>query len=270
MKVIYKKRLSSPIKQIIAHGDTFSYITRTNKQYTHPDTETRLPFTPDQFVLLNGNFFYLHRKQVFFKVDAKYQSIKLPNKTHCISTSDSYLLLADKKVIKMEFVDGRYKMVDQLYGPSMHISSLSFIDEKLLAISYGDPNIYLFNKNDHLVFKGRNLMVGCCLIDADNFVVAEGTTLYYYHGSKASPMRNIDVEHEISVISSGLGGIFVGCVDGHLLFIENAEIVDSFMVEGTIKDIKVRENDIIVASGYERGDEESAKKVRNYLTIFNR
>lgn len=270
MKIIYKKRLSSPIQQIVPFEDTFSYITKGKLQYIHPDVEILLPFTPKQFTVHNQTFFYLHKEKIFFKHNNEYKKIKIPNKTFRIVSNSNSLLIAEKKIIKMEFRNGQYETVDQIYGPIMHISNLSLYKEKILAISYGDSNIYLFNNKEHLVFNGKSLMTACCLIDDDNFVVSEGNMLYLYNLNKKGPYNTIDIGHEICVIQIGFSGILVGCVDGYCFIISENKVVDEFRVEGVVGDLKVIGDSIVVGSGYEKSIHSINEKVRNYLTIFNK
>lgn len=268
MKVIYKKRLKSPITQIIPYKNTFSFITKSNKQYVHPDIEIKLPFTPDRFVELNEKFFYLHKTKVFFEANQRFTSIRLPNKILNISTNSSALLLTEKKILKIGFEAGRYTILDQMYGPTMHISSISPFEDKILALCFGSSSIYLFNKKDHLVFNGKNLMTACCLIDDENFVVSEGSRLYFYHVAKRTSQADLELGHDINVICSGLEGLFVGCTDGYCAYVENNRIEDEFQVDGCIIDIKIVNMNVIVASGYDRNRSKSNKKVKNMLTIF--
>ncbi|KAM0679186.1 hypothetical protein BDAP_000052 [Binucleata daphniae] len=65
LQLIYKKKFTKTIVKIIENENTFTCITKSNLQYTHPETYERLDFTPKDIAICNGKYFYIHKENIY-------------------------------------------------------------------------------------------------------------------------------------------------------------------------------------------------------------
>lgn len=275
MKLLFKKRFFKPIIEIIPFEDSFSTISKSNKQYIHKSQEFKLPFSPSSFTFFNNTFYYLYKNKIYMKNDEKFEEIKLPCKVYSLNTFNNSILLSDKKLMKLELLERNgqlaHRITEQFYGPVMKISQTSVFENKILAICFGTNNVYLFDNKNHLIFENIDQPFSCHLIDEDNFVVGS-QDLYFFNINKKKAQNKVKIGSRITKMTMVQNEMWVGTENGRVIRIVNNKILDEIQIDGIINDILILGDEIIIASGneFKDGRWEVKNGVKNYLSIYKK
>lgn len=259
-----------------------------------------LDFTPKDIAICNEKYFYVYKenlyaaetleinnindensndeKAIVIKNNANDHSatirkdiqriqtkqVKLPMKINAITTNNNELIATNKKIVYLS----PYKVLKQLYGPTMKITKTSHFEDNILAICYGTNDIYLFQNKISALFTSESQPLCCLLTSKDEFYIGCQDGIYIYSTNKKKHTKKIDLT-DVYVLRKHNDYIFAGCKD-KLVVIKDCKVLENINLCGFVNDMLVWDNKLIVCFGREMNDGRHFvnKKAKNMLHIY--